>query len=278
MYWEHKHAKKIRGWNLLETCHSCDHGPCQCWQMALQDHQHGHQNSQKNNSSLSGHPQSVILGVSLNHFRCIDDWQEIMALNEWCSFQHERVPPAACVAEWAFIDFNMQIWKDFFLKAYISGTWQGIYKLYTCIWYDHMMIVCIYGCIGKPSDAPLFDYCLEKSSSKSTKLYDAGLVVQQLSKSSACFIQISVSLHRQCYMFVELALPDQIKLRCFQKNWRPAESGQRKVWCVDRCWLWHFNFEMFFAPGSRSDRIHSEYHKDWQVREVLYIYIYLYLY
>ena len=137
MYWEHKHAKKNRGWNLLETCHSCDHGPCQCWQMALQDHQHGHQNSQKNNSSLSCYPQSVILGVSLNHFRCIDDWQEIMALNEWCSFQHERVPPAACVAEWAFIDFNMQIWKDFFLKAYISGTGQGIYKLYTCIWYDH---------------------------------------------------------------------------------------------------------------------------------------------
>lgn len=139
-----------------------------------------------------------------------------------------------------------------------------------------MIIWWLYAYMGALGSHPMphcLTNCLEKSSSKSTKLYDAGLVVQQLSKSSACFIQISVSLHRQCYMFVELALPDQIKLRCFQKNWRPAESGQRKVWCVDRCWLWHFNFEMFFAPGSRSDRIHSEYHKDWQVREVLYIFV-----
>ncbi len=119
-----------------------------------------------------------------------------------------------------------------------------------------------------PSDAPLFDYCLEKSSSMSTKLYGSWLLVQLLSKSSASFIQISVSLLRQSYMFVELELPDQIKLRCFPRNWRPAESGQQKVWCVDMCWLWHFNVEMFFAPGSRNGRIHSEYQKDWQVWDI----------
>ena len=56
----------FRGWNLLETCHNCDHGPCQCWQMALQDHQHGHQFLQKN--KLFVRSSSVILGISLNHF------------------------------------------------------------------------------------------------------------------------------------------------------------------------------------------------------------------
>ena len=61
-----------------------------------------------------------------------------------------------------------------------------------------------------------------KASSKSTKSYDFWLFVQQESISRARFIQIPVSLYRQCYMFVEFTFPDQVKLRCFlwqQKDW-----------------------------------------------------------
>lgn len=159
--------------------------------MAFQDHQHGHQILQK----------QVLCPVVLSHTF------ESFSLQRWLAGNHGTLWVAQRSAwqgtsrflrgKMGFrIDFNVQMWKDRIRK------WDNLF--YVMRSRNTILVLVPFRFVLPVPQCHPMPHCLTvariKASSKSTKSYDFWLFVQQESISRTRFIQIPVSLYRQCYM------------------------------------------------------------------------------